>query len=100
MSLRVLASGVDRLELSARGSLRNEVLPVLEAAKQEAQRMREPEPFRFAEGGRGFLVQPAGRRAYPYLLAGADFELSVRPNGALPPVLVQIGSDYLHQVSA
>jgi hypothetical protein len=100
MSLTVLASGVDRLELSVRGSVRHEVLRALEAAKREAERMREPEPFRFTEGGRGFLVQASGRRAYPYVLLSPDFGLTVRGNGELPPVRVDILSAFLHEVGA
>ncbi len=100
MTLRVLASGVDRLELSVRGSLRNEVLTVLEVAKLEAQRMRESEPFRFPGYERGFLVQGSGRRAYPYVVVSPDFGLTVRPNGELPPVRVDILSEYLHEAGA
>jgi hypothetical protein len=100
MPVRVLASGVDRLELSVRGSVRHEVLRALEVAKLEAQRMREAEPYRFAEGGRGFLVQASGRRAYPYVLRSPDYGLTVRPNGELPPVRAEILSAYLHEVGA
>ena len=90
MRLRVLASGVDRLELSVRGSLRNEVLGELEGAKAEAQRTREAEPFRLAGSERVFLVQASGRRAYPYVLVSADIGLTVRGNGELPPVRADI----------
>jgi hypothetical protein len=98
MAVRVLASGIDRMELSLRGSVRNDVLTALEAAKLEAQRMREAEPYRFAEGGRWFLVQAGGRRAYPYVLASADMILTVRQNGELPAVRAEILSAYLHEV--
>jgi len=64
--LTVLAVGVDRLELSARGSVRAEVLSALEEAKLEAQRVGESEPITLGE--RTFLVQGHGRRAYPYVL--------------------------------
>jgi len=100
VSLRVLASGVDRLEVSVRGSLRNEVLLELEAAKAEAQRTREPEPYLFAGSERVFLVQAGGRRAYPYVLVSADIVLMVRPNGELPPVRADMLSAYLHEVGA
>jgi hypothetical protein len=69
-----------RRELSVRGSLRNEVLEELEAAKAEAQRTREAEPYRLAGSERWFLVQGGGRRAYPYVLASADIWLAVRGN--------------------
>jgi hypothetical protein len=100
MTLRVLASGVDRMELSLRGSVRNEVLTALEVAKLEAQRMREAEPYRFTEGGRWFLVRAGGRRAYPYVLASADMILTLRQNGELPAVRAEILSAYLHEVGA
>jgi hypothetical protein len=98
--LRVLASGVDRMELSARGSVRADVLRELETAKLEAQRMREGEPYRFAGSGRGFLVQPNGRRAYPYVLLSRDMGLTVRENGELPPVRADLLSAWLHEMGA
>src|SRR6516225_9582221 len=70
MRLRVLATGVDRLELSVRGWERT------------------------------FLVQGHGRRAYPYVLQGANYGLTVRPNGELPPMRVDIYSAWLHATGA
>ena len=98
--LRVLATGVDRLEVSARGSLRADVLRALERAKAEAQRSRDGEPFAFASWERGFLVLPHGRRAYPYVLLGRGCGLMVRGNGELPPVRADIYSGYLDTVGA
>jgi hypothetical protein len=84
--------------VSARGSVRAEVLGALERAKAEAQRSKDGEPFAFASWERGFLVLPYGRRAYPYVLLGRDCGLTVRGNDELPPVRADIYSGYLHTV--
>src|SRR5262245_43892892 len=100
--LRVLASGVDRLELSARGPVRAEVLSALERAKLEAQRVGESEPLTLAGWERMFLVQGHGRRAYPYVLQGANYGLTVRPRwGAWEPkIRRQFGIPHLSPAGA
>ena len=74
MALRVLSSGVDTLNLSARGAVRADVWEALEAAKRRAAAEEESAPFAFATG-RAFLVRPYGLRGYTYWLSSPDCEL-------------------------
>lgn len=97
MALRVLSSGVDTLNLSARGAVRAEVWEALEAAKLRAQAEEESAPFAFATG-RAFLVRPYGLRGYTYWLSSPDCELLFGRSERFPAALVQLHSAGLHSM--
>jgi hypothetical protein len=100
VALRVLASGVDTLHLSARGAVRAEVWEALEAAKREAQAEEAAVPFDFPATGRAFLVKPYGLRGYTYWLASPDFELMLGRSERFPAAIVQLHSAGLHSMGA
>jgi hypothetical protein len=96
--LRVLASGVDGLEVTARGGVRQDVWDHLEAGKREAQEAGEPVPFEMSRGHRLFLILPHGRRGWQYWLTSPDMELGIGRNRQGVPVYGQLHSAYLHSL--
>lgn len=100
MALRVLASGVDTLHLSARGVVRAELWEALDSPKGRAQAEEVAAPFGFAVTGRLFLVKPYGLRGYTYWLMSPDFELLVGRSERFPAALVQLHSAGLYSMGA
>jgi hypothetical protein len=101
MALRVLASGVDTLQLSARGGVRAELWDALEAAKRQAQAEEAAAPFDFPAAVRASLVKPYGLRGYTYWtywLASPDCELLLGWSERFPAALVQLHSAGLHSL--
>lgn len=96
--LHVLASGVDGLELTARGGAQRQVWELLERAKVEAQEAGEPVPFAFGRSLRPFLILPHGRRGWQYWLTSPDFEMGLGRNREGVPAYVQLHSAYLHSL--
>ena len=94
--LRVLASGVDGLEVTARGTVRLDVWELLERAKLEAQDAGEAVPFQFGSIDRRFLILPHGRRGWPYWLTSPDMEMGLGRNRQGVPAYAQLHSAYLH----
>ncbi|TMC07682.1 MAG: hypothetical protein E6J41_15735 [Chloroflexi bacterium] len=97
-ALRVLSSGVDGFEATARGPVRNTVWNALERAKLEAQQAKGAVPFQFGSILRPLLVLPYGRRGWPYWLTSPDFEMGLGRNQRGVPVYVQLHSAYLHSL--
>jgi hypothetical protein len=95
--LRVLASGVDGLEVTARGGVRPEVWGLLERAKLEAQEAGKAMPFEFPRASPRFLILPRGRRAWSYWLTSPDCELALGRNPQGVTAYAQLHSAYLHE---
>lgn len=98
MTLAVLASGVDSLYVSAKGTVRPPLWPVLELVKGVAQDAGEAEMFEWPTTGRRMAVKPHGVRTYGYWLTSPDFELMLSTNERFPPAMVQLHSAFLHSV--
>lgn len=100
MVLRLLASGIDTLHVSARGAVRPEVREALEVVKRDAQEADEPVPYEFPLTAQAFMVKPYGLRGYTHWLTSPDFELLLGRGERFPAALVQLHSAYLHSVGA
>jgi hypothetical protein len=96
--LKLLASGIDTLHLSARGRVRDDVWEAVEAAKARAQAMEGAVPFDFPVTEQAFLLKPHGLRGYSYWLASPDFELLLGRSERFPAALVQLHAAYLHSL--
>jgi hypothetical protein len=66
--LTVRSSGIDTLNLAARGVVRDEVWGMLGDAKLSAQEGDEAELIRFPVSGQVFLLKPYGMRGYTYFV--------------------------------
>jgi hypothetical protein len=98
VTLRLLASGIDTLHLSAKGTVRAGVWEALEEAKREAQEADEAVPFEFPVTSQAFLLKPYGLRGYAYWLTSPDFELLIGRGARFPAALVQLHAAYLHSM--
>lgn len=94
-SVRVLSAGVDSLELSVRGVIRDDVWASLEEARKRAEDGEQP--TRLGEIG-DFNVQGHGWRNYSIWLRSADCELMMTRNEHFPAVRVELSSAYLHSM--
>lgn len=95
MSLDVLSHGVDSLYLSFAGKLEPELLEAMEQLKAEAQKESLPAPISFSDG-RATLVMPYGRHFYAFWVHCSDFDCFLARGEHVPPVSVQLRSEYLH----
>jgi len=93
MRLVELASGVDALYLSGRGSLAGEFLERLERAKSRALDLGEVLPFDLR--GVEFGLVPHGWGRYSYRLSHEFGLLGFSPSEHLPPVRVQPRAELL-----
>jgi hypothetical protein len=96
--VRVLSTGIDTLNLAAKGVVRTEVWELVEEAQQRARLEEELQPVEFPVTAQAFLVKPHGLRGYAYWLTSPDFELILGKSEKFPPVLVQLHSAYMHSV--
>lgn len=96
--MRALSTGLDTLNLAAKGSVRSEVWDLLAEAKRRAQDVEEADPVDFPVTGQAFLLRPYGVRGYTYWLSSPDFELMLGTSQRFPSGLVQLHSAYLHSV--
>ena len=96
--MRALSTGLDTLNLAAKGSVRSEVWDPLAEAKRRAQDVEEADPVDFPVTGHAFLLRPYGVRGYTYWLSSPDFELMLGTSQRFPSGLVQLHSAYLHSV--
>lgn len=99
-NFRVLGAGIDSVYLSARGTLRDDLLPRLAQQRSEAELSGEPVVVEFAAGESAYLLRPHGWRRYRYWLTSANVELFVGTAEPFPPVYVMLHSAYLHTVGA
>jgi hypothetical protein len=98
--MKVLSTGVDTLNLAAKGIVRPEVWELLEEAQQRARLEKEMQPVEFPMTAQAFLVKllPHGLRGHAYWLTSPDFELILGKSQKFPSVLVQLHSAYMHSV--
>ena len=96
--MRVLSSGIDTLNLAAKGHVRPEVWELLDEAQQRARQEEESLPLEFPMTAQVFLIKPHGLRGHAYWLSSPDFELILGRSEKFPPVLVQLHSAYMHSV--
>ena len=92
--MRVLSSGVDTLELTARGKVREAVWADLLDVQRRAAENEQPESVELA--GQAFLVQPHGWRNYGLWLRSDSFELMLGCNEHFPAARVEVSSSCLH----
>lgn len=93
-----LASGVDALYLSGRGSLPASLLDRLEVARLIATDSGNAQPF--AMGGYDWQLQPFGLLKYRYRLEHPAAVVGLTASEHLPPVRVQARAEALHSVGA
>jgi len=96
--LAVLASGVDSLYMSAKGTVRPGLWPTLEVVKKLAHDAGEAEMFEWPVAGRTMALKPHGVRTYGYWFTSPDFELMLCQNDRFPAAMVQLHSAFLHSV--
>jgi hypothetical protein len=96
--LHVRSSGIDTLNLAARGAVRNEIWELLAEAKLNAQEGDEAELIRFPVSGQVFLLKPYGVRGYTYWLTSPNYELMLGTSEKFPAVLAQMHAAYLHSL--
>jgi hypothetical protein len=96
--LRVRSTGVDTLNLAAKGPVRKQVWELVGEAKAQAQTSAESELIDFPVTGQAFLLKPHGVRGYTYWLSSPDFELMLGTSEKFPAVLVQMHSAYMHSM--
>jgi hypothetical protein len=98
--LKVLASGIDTLHLSARGTIRPELWEVLEQARLQAQAEEQLVPVELGDSGQCFNVKGHGLRGYALWLTSPDYELLLGKSERFPAALVQLHAAYLHSMGA
>lgn len=91
-----LASGIDALYLSGRGSLTPSLLQALEACRREAERVDAPVPLAIA--GIEFAVEPRSFGKYRYRLAHRAGLVGITTSQHLPTLRVQPRAEFLHGV--
>ena len=98
--MRLLASGVDTLNLAVWGVVREGALELLGDVQERARVNEEAQVFSFPVTDRRFECRAYGQRGYTYWASSPDFELVVGRSavGKFPPVLVQVHSACLHGV--
>jgi len=96
--LRVRSTGVDTLNLAAKGPVRKQVWELAGEAKAQAQTSAESELIEFPVTGQAFLLKPHGVRGYTYWLSSPDFELMLGTSEKFPAVLLQMHSAYMHSM--
>ena len=96
--MRLLASGVDTLNLSVRGTVREPVWDLLAEVQGRARLNEDLEPFSFPTTEEAFGCRPYGWRGYTYWLSSPDYEVMVGRSAKFPAVLVQLHSAFLHSM--
>jgi hypothetical protein len=59
-----LSTGIDTLNLAAKGHVRAEVWELLSEARQQARLEEESQPVEFPMTGQAFLIKPHGLRGH------------------------------------
>lgn len=90
MSLTVLRLGIDTLEASIGGDLREHVVPVL--ADWKARAMDADAPLHTPIGEYDFAIQPQGQKPFAYKLAGDDASICLSPSAKVPGASVRLSA--------
>jgi hypothetical protein len=97
VTFRVLSSGVDTLNLSVRGTLDEEVMADVEAARDEAK--EEGDLVRYdVPGGGSFLIRGHGARGYSCVLTCSDMDLKLGAGPEFPSGSLELRSSFLHSI--
>lgn len=97
-SVRILASGVDSLYLSACGQVWNPSTWDLEDEQKEAARRREPVPVEFPDCGGTMLMLPRGRRQFDMWLTSPTFDVGIGSDDGQPDAYLELHSAFIHTV--
>ena len=95
-TVRILASGVDTLYLSAKGQLYDGLLGCLKDMRE-----LNPDkdiPFSFHRTESDTILRPYGRRGYKFLLTSPAFDLSLGAAEQFPDAVIELRSHYIHSV--
>lgn len=95
--LRILASGVDTLYMSARGALYEGLLVCLQGMRDLNPKMEEI-PFSFHTEAPNTVLRQYGRRGYKFLLSSLAFDISLGAGEQFPEALIELRSQYIHSV--
>ena len=96
--MRLLASGIDTLNLSVRGAIRESVWELLAEMQRRARKKEPSELVSFAVTEQAFECRPYGRRGYTYWLSSPDYELILGRSTKFPEALVELHSPFLHSM--
>jgi hypothetical protein len=96
--LRVVASGVDSLYLSAQGKLRANLIENLDELRTAAQ--GDDTAVELTGGGQAYVLHPYGGRGYRHALSTAGVNMMVGASAHFPPVYAQLRSAFVHRVGA
>ena len=96
--MRLLASGIDTLNLSVKGTIREPVWDLLSEVQRRARANEDVAPLAFPVTEEAFECRPYGWRGYTYWLSSPDYEVMVGKSAKFPAVLVQMHSPFLHSV--
>lgn len=96
--MRLLASGIDTLNLSVMGDVRESAWDLLAEAQRRARGNEDRAPISFPVTEEHFECRPYGWQGYTYWLSSPDYEVMVGRSKKFPAVLVQLHSAFLHSV--
>jgi hypothetical protein len=96
--MRLLASGIDTLNLSVKGTIREPVWELLAEVQRRARANEDVAPVSFPVTEEAFECRPYGWRGYTYWLSSPDYEVMAGRSAKFPAVLVQTHSAFLHSV--
>ncbi len=96
--MKLLASGIDTVNLAVWGAVREPVWDLLAEAQERARMNEASQLCSFPITDEAFECRPHGRRGYAYWLSSPDFELIVGRSTKFPPVLVELHSAFLHSM--
>ena len=95
-AIRVLASGVDSLYMSARGELQNGLDVALRTTREMANDEDVVISYRDEDGS--YLLRSHGWRGYPFWLSSPRFELYIGAAKPFPQAYVALHSSFIHTV--
>jgi hypothetical protein len=96
--MKLLASGIDTVNLAVQGEIGEPVWDLLAEVQQRARLNEEPEVFSFPVTEEAFMCRPYGWRGYTYWLTSPDYEVMFGRSTKFPAALVQFHSPFLHSM--
>ncbi len=97
-NLRVVASGVDSLYLSAQGKLRAGLVETLDEIRTAAH--GDSAAVELTSGGQTYVVHPYGGRGFRHALSTSGVNMMVGASANFPPVYAQVRSAFIHRAGA